>query len=351
MKIKRRDTEVFSLSFLDVICCGFGAVILLLVLSEFGQPLVIERSRADLGEQIKRLQEELFVIRGDTDRLERELQGRVDMLQRERLNLARAASEAQRIRGEFSASRQQAAVSNIVETELLAVYAELQAENQRLSQQARSRRRIATEAVGGIPVDSDYVIFLIDTSGSMQGAHWETAIEVMREILDIYPRLRGLQIVDDNGRELFSGTRGRWLTDTSAMRADIVRRMRSWRSFSDSNPADGIEIAIRNYWSADKRISIYVLGDEFTGESIQSALDAVDRVNLPDPATGRRRVRIHTIGFPEAPGMTPFTNIRFAALMRVMSERNDGTFVGLTNVRSCKMTVNIGGINTCVGGD
>ena len=27
MKLRRRDTEVFSLSFLDVICCGFGAVI------------------------------------------------------------------------------------------------------------------------------------------------------------------------------------------------------------------------------------------------------------------------------------------------------------------------------------
>lgn len=351
MKLKRRDTEVFSLSFLDVICCGFGAIILLLVLSEFGQPLVIERSREDLGEQIKRLQEELFAIRGESAILERELQGRVDTLTRERLNLARASGEAQRIRGQFDASRQQAAVSNIIESELLSAYEELQAENQRLSQLARSRRRISTEAVGGIPVDSDYVIFLIDTSGSMQGAHWDSAMDVMREILDIYPRLKGLQIVDDNGRELFNGTRGRWLIDSAPLRTDVVQRMRNWRSFSDSNPADGIEAAIRTYWSADKRISIYVLGDEFTGESIQAALDAVDRINLPDPNTGRRRVRIHAIGFPEAPGMTPFTNIRFAALMRSMSERNDGTFVGLTNVRSCRMTVNIGGINTCVGGD
>ncbi|NBR17318.1 MAG: hypothetical protein EBT81_05400 [Gammaproteobacteria bacterium] len=54
MKLRRRDTEVFSLSFLDVICCGFGAIILLLVLSEFGQPIVIERSRQDLESQIKR---------------------------------------------------------------------------------------------------------------------------------------------------------------------------------------------------------------------------------------------------------------------------------------------------------
>jgi hypothetical protein len=215
---------------------------------------------------------------------------------------------------------------------------------------SRSRQRLSTQAVGGIPVDSDYVIFLIDTSGSMQGGHWETAIEVMREILDIYPRLKGVQIVDDNGRELFGGTRGRWLTDSPSLRTDIVQRMRSWRSFSDSNPADGIESAIKTYWSTDKRISIYVLGDEFTGESIQVALDAVDRINRPD-AGGRRRVRIHAVGFPEAPGMTPFTNIRFSALMRAMCERNDGTFVGLTNTKSCAFSMNLGGITTCVGGN
>ncbi|NBO74202.1 MAG: VWA domain-containing protein, partial [Gammaproteobacteria bacterium] len=93
MKLKRRDIEVFSLSFLDVICCGFGAIILLLVLSEFGQPIVIERSRQDLESQIKKLQEELFVIRGESERLERELKGRVDRLVRERQNLAKVAGD------------------------------------------------------------------------------------------------------------------------------------------------------------------------------------------------------------------------------------------------------------------
>ncbi|MCU0757765.1 MAG: hypothetical protein MUF07_01015 [Steroidobacteraceae bacterium] len=348
MKLRRRDTETFSLSFLDVICCGFGAIILLLVLSEFGQPVQIEKSREDLEQQLKALQEELFAIRGDSTRLERELKGRVDKLTRERLNLAKMAGEASSIRGQFSASRQEAAVSNIVENELLAAYDELQQEQQRLLKASRSRRQIKTDAVGGIPVDSDYVIFLIDTSGSMQGNHWETLQEVMKEILDIYPRLKGLQIVDDNGKEMFEGTRGKWLTDSSSQRTQIVSRMRNWRAFSDSSPADGIEIAIRNYWSADKRISIYVLGDEFTGESIQASLDAVDRINRPD-AGGRRRVRIHAIGFPVGGGMTPFTNIRFSALMRAMTERNDGTFVGLTNVKVCAATIDIMGTRQCVG--
>ena len=34
MKRKRREMEAMSLSFLDAICCGFGAVILLLVISK-----------------------------------------------------------------------------------------------------------------------------------------------------------------------------------------------------------------------------------------------------------------------------------------------------------------------------
>jgi len=350
MKLQRRDTEVFSLSFLDVICCGFGAIILLLVLSEFGQPLVIERSRQDLEAQIKKLQRELFAIRGESEQLQRELKGRVDLLTEERQYLAKVAGDVSTLRGQFNASRQNAAISNILENELLSAYQELEAENKRLAQASRTRKRITTQAVGGIPVDSDYVIFLIDTSGSMQGGHWETAMEVMREILDIYPQLKGLQIVDDNGRELFAGTRGRWMTDTPGLRTDIVQRMRSWRAFSDSNPADGIEQTIKAYWSADRRISIYVLGDEFTGESIQEALDAVDRNNRPD-SSGRRRVRIHAVGFPEAPGMTPFTNIRFSALMRAMCERNDGTFVGLTNTKSCAVSMNLGGVMTCIGGD
>ena len=57
---RRRDLgDGFSLSFLDVVCCGFGAVILLLVLSKIGEPRAIERAREDLDGVVARLQEEL----------------------------------------------------------------------------------------------------------------------------------------------------------------------------------------------------------------------------------------------------------------------------------------------------
>ena len=60
---------------------------------------------------------------------------------RERRNLAQASGEMQNIRGQFESSRQEAAVSNIVETELLAAFEELQAERRRLQQASITRRR------------------------------------------------------------------------------------------------------------------------------------------------------------------------------------------------------------------
>jgi hypothetical protein len=327
MKLPKRQVEVFSLSFLDCICCGFGAMILLLVLTEVGDPIQLERSRKDLTAQIMELEKQVNVIRGESDTLNRELQGRIENLEKEKRSLAQLSGDLTDVRGQFAASRQEASVTNTIESELVAAYQTLTAEMQRLLKEKPKPRE--QTAIGGIPVDSEYIIFIIDTSASMLGNHWDQARDVMREILDIYPTVKGLQVMDDEGKVMMEGTRGRWLNDSQGMRDELVRKMRVWRSFSNSNPVEGIEEAIRVYWAADKRISLYVIGDEFTGDSYQKALNEVAVVNRPDSA-GRRRVRIHAVGFPEGKDMTPFTNIKFSALMRMMCEQNNGTFVGIT---------------------
>jgi hypothetical protein len=257
------------------------------------------------------------------------------------------SGEVSSIRGQYEASRKEAAVTNIIEGELVQAYESLNEELKRL--QKVSRRRPPTEAVGGIPIDSEWIIFVIDTSGSMLSMHWEGAQQVLKEILDIYPRVRGLQVLDDEGKPMFAGTRGQWLQDNPQQRTRIIDKMRGWRAFSDSDPVQGIQEAVATYWAADKRISVYVIGDEFTGDSIQRALDAVDKANPPD-ANGRRRVRIHAIGFPEARGMPAFTSIRFAALMRAMCDRNGGTFVPVTNEKSCARYIEVFGTRQCISG-
>jgi hypothetical protein len=93
--------------------------------------------------------------------------------------------------------------------------------------------------------------------------------------------------------------------------------------------------AVRGFAADDKSVSIYVFGDEFTGGSIEEVLDAVDRINRKD-AQGRPRVRVHAVGFPTVfttRGVSEYTGVRFATLMRLLCQENGGTFVGLTEVR------------------
>ena len=39
---KRKNNEVFSMSFLDIMACGFGALVLILLISEFNEVEIIE---------------------------------------------------------------------------------------------------------------------------------------------------------------------------------------------------------------------------------------------------------------------------------------------------------------------
>ena len=53
---------------------------------------------------------------------------------------------------------------------------------------------------------------------------------------------------------------------------------------------EGITRAIRTFSAPDKKISIYVFGDEFTGKSIDDVVNTVDRLNRRD-APGRGSLR------------------------------------------------------------
>lgn len=325
-RLARRDVEVFSLSFLDAICCGFGAVILLLVLTEVGEPVVIEKSRVDLEGRVLKMQQELEQIRGETEVLNRELKARRVQLSEEQLKIARLRGDLSSLRGQFESSRKEAEVQNQIEGQLVSAQQELTDEMKRLLG-ARYQRK-SDSPIGGLPVDSEYVIFIIDTSGSMANYAWPLVVKKMQEVLDAYPTVKGFQVMSDEGGYMFPSYRGRWLPDTPAQRKLVIERLRTWFPFSNSSPVEGIVEAIRTYYSSGLKISLYVFGDEFTGSSIDSVVRTVDMMNRED-STGQRRVRIHALGFPVRPDAPQVTSVRFATLMRILAERNGGTFVGL----------------------
>ena len=77
---KRREIAEFGMSFLDVICCGFGAIILLLMITKTVQPQIIEASTINLEGKVAALQEQLFEIRGETTILNRDLNAKHEQL-------------------------------------------------------------------------------------------------------------------------------------------------------------------------------------------------------------------------------------------------------------------------------
>jgi len=326
MSARRRAVEVFSLAFLDCICCGFGAIILLLVLTEFDRPARLEVSRVQLQGEVRELQQQLAAIRGDSTDLQRQLQGRVDHLSSANQQLSRLAGELSRVRGAQDVSRTEASVANPQPRDPVAARQKLSAQMQRVLREHGVRP--STEAIAGIPIDSEYLVFVVDTSDSMTVNHWATNLRIIDEILALYPHIQGLQVMNDQGIYLFPETSGRWLPDSAPQRDAIRERARRWHAFSQSNPVPGIEEAVRRYRTDATRVSVFVLGDEFTGTSIQAALDSIGTLNRPD-AAGHRPVRIHAIGFPEGPGMSPYTSIRFAALMRLVCEQNNGSFLAV----------------------
>jgi multidrug efflux pump subunit AcrA (membrane-fusion protein) len=328
---KRREMAEFSLSFLDVICCGFGAVILLLMITKTVQPQIIEASTVNLEGLVADLQEQLFEIRGETRILNRDLNAREEQLSeyKERIAILRGQLAAARSRYDSLQVEQN---SNDVITEQLAIARQsLTAEMQRLL----AGLEVKNNLIGGIPVDSEYIIFVIDTSGSMFSYAWERMLQEIEATLNIYPNVKGIQIMNDMGQYMFSRYRGEWIPDTDGRRRVIIQNLRNWSVFSNSSPVEGITAAIRTFYDPDKKISIYVFGDEFTGQSIAAVVDTVDRINR-EAADGERRVRIHAVGFPVQfirAANQQGTGIRFATLMRELTYRNGGSFVGLNDFR------------------
>jgi hypothetical protein len=322
----RRDTETFSMSFLDCVCCGFGAIILLLVLNEFGEPIQLEQAKVDLDAQIVKMKSEIFDIRGIAVVLERELRTRIEQLTEEQRRLARLRGDLSSIEGRHKASTdEEDALKKLTETMTSARRALID-ETREL--QASGRKQVYNQPVAGVPIDSEYVVFIVDTSGSMQSQNWRYAEEKLGEVLNIYPKLRGIQVMDDEGGYMFSEYRGKWIPDSPARRRAILDRFRRWQAFSNSSPSEGIIAAVRTFWTRDHPISIYVFGDEFTGPSIQEVVDTVDRINR-SAASGERLVRIHSLGFPIPAQYPQHTSMRYATLMRILSSRNGGVFVGL----------------------
>lgn len=332
MKLKRRGSEAISVAFLDVITCGFGAIILLLMIAQFGDPPEPEHPDDPRIGKISALQRSLF----DLQRQGRELEGQHAARAQQ---LSTWDAEQRRLAKQIADTAEHAAMNRDSAARNAQISGELKVAHQRLSEEMRrlyqQRDRSRTDLVGGVPIDSEYIIFIIDTSGSMFTHAWPKVIAQIIDTLAVYPKVKGIQIMNDMGAYMFPSYRGKWIPDSPARRNAIVTRLQTWNAFSNSSPVEGITTAIRSFYNARSKISLYVYGDEFTGRSIQNVVEYVKSINSKG-ASGTPLVRIHAVGFPVQflnPPHLQQTGIKFATLMRELTRNNSGTFVGLNSHR------------------
>ena len=328
---KRRPAPEISLSFLDVICCGFGAVILLLMITKTVEPQVLEESTVIAEGRVAELTEQLFEIRGETTVLNRDLAAKREQISEfeEQIAILQGSLAASKSRYD---SLQTTRNSNSVLAEKLAIARqELSDEEERLL--GLDAKKI-NQFIGGIPIDSEYIIFVIDSSSSMTSLSWQRVLAEFEATLNVYPTVKGIQVINDGGEYLLGRTKGQWIEDTPARRARIISNLRYWSKYGPSSPERGINTALRDFYDRKKKISIFVYGDDFLGGGVSRVVRSVEAINTNN--SGERLVRIHAIGFPSIL-MVGDINVccvaDFATLMRQLTYDNGGSFVGLNDFR------------------
>ena len=330
---RNRESDSFNISFLDVMSCGFGAIILLLMITKNSPTVVIDLTDVNPQGSVNELQEQLFAIRGETTTLNRELNAKQEQLSTYKDRVARLRRDLTEARSKFQSSNQ---LSDEITEELGRLAVARQSLTEEMQRLLNSTASIENNSIGGIPVDSEYIIFVIDTSGSMYQSSWSKMLQIIDNTLQVYPNVQGIQVMNEMGDYMFDTYRGEWIPDTPGRRNLIINTLRTWNPYSNSSPVEGVTRAINSFYSPDKKISVYVLGDDFQpGGSITQVLRTIDRINIEN-ADGDRLVRIHGIGFPnifQLDSRFHQTVYRYSNLMRELTQRNGGTFVGLNDFR------------------
>ncbi len=307
MKQKRRDGEIFSISFLDVICCSFGAMVLLVLLSKndvVGEPLQVDLVQKLLDRVIAEKKKKT-----DSEQAHERLSEQIRTLQDEFAALEEPAANPEDLQQRIADNKK--------------VLKELQRKSSALERHsAKKTATVEKEQVGGIPVDSNYIIFIVDTSGSMQEI-WPRVMRELENVLNIHPRVKGFQIMNDNGTYLIKSYGKKWISDTPGRRKAVLAAMRIWSSFSNSSPVEGLNQALKTYAKSTDKLAVYIFGDDYSGGSYDPVLDTITKLNTN--FAGQPIARIHGIGFQRA----DYGTDRFATLMREIARRNRGAFVAL----------------------
>ena len=322
-----------TLSFLDVIACAFGAIVLLVLIipiGEQGVPSIVPDKANTLGQllfNVDALEEQISTI----DHQIKENQGIVDQISTEIASLDQ--------KNQLLLSKIQSTIEETTEVDGMTEV--ITQATTTLEQSAEEEEILSVDSeFAGIPVDATHVVFVIDTSSSM-GSISRRVSDVFLDILKLYPKLEGIQLMNDQGH--YFERSGRWIPDSLATRNRFRTMYRSAQGFlSLSDPATGISVAIRDLYRQDIQMAIFVLGDDASTTNISGFVRDLNRT-IKHKGVKEGTLRLHGVAFSNfgiggmLSGVQSSEN--FISLMRVLTNKFDGVLVGLEPERPMRVGV------------
>ena len=282
MTQRRRTTEVFTLSFLDCICCGFGAVILFYTIVSAHSGIAQTQATDTMSAEVSRLDQR--VLTGTRD-----LAALRDTLEKTRNEVASASAKSNILAAELDKRRTQ--VSNYDSTRLSrqehierlrADIQALQEGTKRLEagsdelappgQDVAAFRKTGGDRryITGLALHGRRILILLDVSASMlhedivsilrlrnaddatkrAAAKWQRALETVHWLLTQIPPGSAYQIYTFNtkAQPLLPDSAGKWISG-----GDLPQIARGLTALQSLVPADGT--SLYNAFASSKSLS------------------------------------------------------------------------------------------------
>jgi hypothetical protein len=316
------------------------------------------KGRATEQAQVRDLQQELARRGKDLDSLTRNLEEMRSVARTLRQTLAARDKELERAKGYREKWMSAEARASVLERDVKDRKAELgaagrsiaslHAEKKRLQGEVARARSANDDRFAGIALTGKRVIFLVDTSGSMEmltedqiaPEKWPEVCNTVAQLLRSLPNLEKFQVITFAGTTAYPlGGEGRWLDAGPKSAAEVSKVLRAIKPKGGTNMYTALETAFR--YRARGLDTVYLLSDglpnqgpglprnsaglgeiqrgAILGKYIRNKLHSDWNKRL----AGRPRVRINTIGFfYESPDLGSF--------LWALAREHDGSFVGMS---------------------
>lgn len=239
---KRRETNVFSLSFLDVMSCGFGAVILIFIVIQHGSEATPQESNLQMMAEIKRIEKEVLDETKNLVQLKNTVRERDDEIATTEDAIIAIIQQIRELEQRIAASQEDGASK---EKSIEALKSDLK----ELEQEAASLKSSVTEQTGsdsrsfvgdgdrqylsGVHLGGEHILILLDTSASMldktivnivrrrnmsiekklESPKWQRALKTVDWVVANIPRSANVQLFGFNeiAWPIVAGSEGSWI--------------------------------------------------------------------------------------------------------------------------------------------